>query len=246
MIKVLGVNGSPRKYGASARLLAIALRGAELEGAETHKLDLCEYDLRPCVGCFSDSPDACREPCPIDDEWDLVYKRVLESDVLIVSTPVYWYAPSSQVKMFIDRLTVLENKSVVGRGNPMEGKVAGVVATGLEEGASQAGYYVAQALNSMGFILPPYSVVHYTGLEDPAKLVTIVRDAINLGMSVVKLARLVKDPGLGARWYANLDPGECERVSREAVTVIEREEPGLRSRREEERARHRALKFKRE
>ena len=238
MIKVLGVNGSPRSYGASARLLAVALKGAEIEGAKTESIELYEYNLRPCVGCFSDSPDECREPCPVNDDWDTIYSRVVDSDALIVATPVYWYAPSAPVKIFVDRMTVLENKSVLGLKNPLEGKVAGVLAVGLEEGAAQAGYYLVQAFNAMGFIVPPYGVVHYSGIEDPIRIPSIVKDAINLGRSVAKLASIVKNTD--STWYVDLNMRTCKDIASAAISKITDVEEDLRGKREAERSKYRS------
>jgi hypothetical protein len=32
-----------------------------------------------------------------------IYPKIIESDVLVLGTPVYWYAPSALMKAFIDR-----------------------------------------------------------------------------------------------------------------------------------------------
>ncbi len=199
---ILGIDGSPRRYGATAKLLRLALRAAELNGAHYRILFLYEHDVKPCIGCFSDSPEACREPCPLKDEWSDILELVLESEALIMATPVYWYGPSCMVKIFMERLTILENKSTLGGKNPLEGKAAGVIAAGLEDGSSQAGYYVAQVLNAMGMIIPPYGVVHYTGSGDPLESRTTVLDTVNLGRAVVLASSAELD------WY--VEPSEME------------------------------------
>ena len=51
MMKVLGIIGSPRKNGNTDIMVTEALKAAAKNGAETQKLYLTDFDLKPCDGC---------------------------------------------------------------------------------------------------------------------------------------------------------------------------------------------------
>jgi multimeric flavodoxin WrbA len=98
--KVLGVVGSPRRGGNTDILVSRMLEGAGEEGARTEALFLADLRIEECHGCH-----ACwaGKVCPRDDDMIDVYPRIIESDVIIFGTPVYWYGPTALMKGFIDR-----------------------------------------------------------------------------------------------------------------------------------------------
>ena len=216
VVRVLGVNGSPRKYGNTFKLLTVALRAAAMEGAETKLIHLYDYRIEPCIGCLCDVQESCRYPCVIEDDMRLLYDEVLKADALIIATPIYWYQPSGVVKNFLDRLTALENMIFVDGHSWVEGKVAGVIAAGNDSGLVMAASCLLSTLISMGFMVPPFSMVGFNtegdALDDPA----VVSDAANLGRNVALLAKLVK--GFKGVWY---DARLKEWGLREAASVRE-------------------------
>ena len=52
-MKVIGINGSPRKKWNTAMLLAKALEGAASQGAETDSFHLYDLNYKGCVSCFA-------------------------------------------------------------------------------------------------------------------------------------------------------------------------------------------------
>ena len=98
--KVLGFVGSPRKEGNTETLIDEALRGARDEGADTEKIRLSELAIKPCVGCLR-----CLEAgeCIQKDDFAPLRDEMLASPVWFLGTPVYFFAPSGQLKTFIDR-----------------------------------------------------------------------------------------------------------------------------------------------
>lgn len=102
MKKILGVVGSPRRNGNTHILVSRVLEGAKDEGAEVGLLFLKDLDIQECDGCH-----VCwagRE-CSKSDDMNDVYPRIIESDVMVFGTPVYWYGPTALMKAFIDRLS---------------------------------------------------------------------------------------------------------------------------------------------
>jgi multimeric flavodoxin WrbA len=110
MKKVLGVVGSPRKKGNTDILVASILEGAQKEGAKTEVVFLNDLHIAECDGCH-----VCwnAKPCKKKDDMNGLYPKIIESDVIIFGTPVYWYGPTALMKGFIDRFVYFncpENK----------------------------------------------------------------------------------------------------------------------------------------
>lgn len=64
-----------------------------------------------------------------DDFSALIYK-ILESDLLVLATPVYWYTMSGVMKIFLDRLTDLLDGELKPLGEALNGKKVQLLATG--------------------------------------------------------------------------------------------------------------------
>jgi len=98
--KFLGVVGSPRKKGNTHILVSKILEGAKKEGARGEILFLNDLEIRECDGCL-----VCwkGKPCRKKDDMNRIYPKIIESDVIIFGTPVYWYGPTALMKGFIDR-----------------------------------------------------------------------------------------------------------------------------------------------
>ena len=99
-MKVLGINGSPRKGGNTDILLDEALKGAESVGCSCEKITLNELDFSACQECES-PPD--NGDCIVNDEMQDVYKKVDKADIIIVASPLFFGSLSAQTKMMIDR-----------------------------------------------------------------------------------------------------------------------------------------------
>jgi multimeric flavodoxin WrbA len=191
---VLIVVGSPRKYGSSTQLVRIATKGVEDAGGRAEVLHLYDYDIGPCIGCVSDNVKYCRFPCVVNDDFNKIGEKIIESDGIIIVTPVYWYAPSGVLKNLIDRLTSMENMIFHEGRSLLEGKVAGFIAAGLDLGISMTIAYLMFVLNSMGAVIAPWSMA-YSHMDDVAKDEKALRDAYNVGYLVVETIKAVKSYG---------------------------------------------------
>lgn len=101
-MKILGISGSPRLRGNSAAILEAALEGAASLGAEVEAAHLSQYRIEPCVGC-----EKCRKDkicTKFQDGMQLLYPKIMESDGLILVSPVHNYNLTAWMKAFIDRL----------------------------------------------------------------------------------------------------------------------------------------------
>ena len=110
-MKVLIVSSSPRKEGNSDVLCDRFARGASEAGHEVEKIMLREKKILPCNACY-----ACMEThtCAIKDDMADIFPKLLEADVILLSSPVYFYSVSAQMKALIDRCLV-DHKSLTGK-----------------------------------------------------------------------------------------------------------------------------------
>jgi len=101
MRKVLAFNGSARKYGNTWYLLDSFLNGVEKNGGSSETIEAHKANLKYCTGCLR-----CNliKRCSIrGDEWNDISAKILEADVLVFATPIYFHHVSGQLKKIIDR-----------------------------------------------------------------------------------------------------------------------------------------------
>ncbi len=99
--RVLILSSSPRRYGNSDRLCDEFLRGAQEAGHDAEKIFLKSRRIGYCTGCGVCYNGA--NPCPQQDDAAAVVAKMIEADVIVMATPVYFYTMSAQMKTLIDR-----------------------------------------------------------------------------------------------------------------------------------------------
>ncbi len=100
MKKVLILSGSPRKGGNSDTLCDSFMKGAIEAGNQVEKIFVAGKNITYCKACY-----ACKDTgiCAINDDMPCVLEKMLEADVIVLSSPVYFYSISAQLKAVIDR-----------------------------------------------------------------------------------------------------------------------------------------------
>lgn len=104
-MKTLIINGSLKNDNSNT--LMVAKKFAEgienSSGSEVEIIHLSQMKIEHCVGCF-----CCWKvtpgQCAIRDDMDIIREKILESDVIILSFPLYFFGVSSKMKAVIDRL----------------------------------------------------------------------------------------------------------------------------------------------
>ncbi|HHY37927.1 MAG TPA: flavodoxin family protein [Clostridia bacterium] len=109
-IRIVAINGSPRKKGHTGVLLQRAVEAAqEIPGVKAELIHLAGKKIHSCLGCAK--PDGrmnCREECAIKDDMSEIYPKLVEADGLIVGTSVYYCNVSGLLKNFMDRCNSLK------------------------------------------------------------------------------------------------------------------------------------------
>lgn len=98
--KVLILSGSPRKNGNSDILCDEFMKGATESGNEVEKIRVAEKKIGYCRACY-----ACRGTgvCAIKDDMADILQKMIDADVLVLASPVYFYSIDAQLKALIDR-----------------------------------------------------------------------------------------------------------------------------------------------
>ncbi len=213
--KVLLINASPRDNGWSQKLLLAANYGVLDAKGEPEIVHLYKYVIKPCMGCVSSNPKDCRFPCLIeDDDFNKLGEKIVNSQGLIISTPLYWYMVSGQLKNLIDRLTSMENMiHHIGR-SLLDGKVAGFLAAGNDSGSITAISYLMVTFNSMGVHIPPWALAYHNSKADILNNKEAILSAYNVGYNVVKTAKKVSSM---IKWYKT--DIKIEKIVREIENV---------------------------
>ncbi len=103
-MKVLGIFGSPRRGGNTDLLLEEALKGAQEGGAKVERLYLLDYTITPCKECHGCDNTG---NCVVLDDMQKIYPRLLEADVVILASPIFFYSVTGWAKALIDRSQAL-------------------------------------------------------------------------------------------------------------------------------------------
>ena len=103
-MRVMIVNGSPRKGGYTSDMTALFRKGAEEAGAVVEEIFLRKQKITPCIGCFKCWVGETAGRCIFSDDMDDILDRFWESDALVLASPMYYYTFSSLTKLFLERL----------------------------------------------------------------------------------------------------------------------------------------------
>ena len=99
--RVLILSASPRKGGNSDTLCNQLMEGAQQAGHQVEKIFLKEKKINYCTGC-----GACYNRgngCSQKDDMENMLNKMIDADIIVMATPVYFYTMNGQMKTFIDR-----------------------------------------------------------------------------------------------------------------------------------------------
>ncbi len=99
-MNVLGIYGSPRKGGNSDQLLDRALEGAMSAGAKVDRVYARDLKMSGCIECGGCDNTG---ECVVQDDMQMVYPLMERADVVFLSSPIFFYSVTAQVKKIIDR-----------------------------------------------------------------------------------------------------------------------------------------------
>lgn len=110
--KVLILSGSPRKSGNSDLLCDEFAKGARVAGNDAEIIRVADKKIHPCSACYYCKNSGGK--CVHNDDMSEIMQKIIDADVLVLASPVYFYSIDAQLKAVIDRTvarwTEVENK----------------------------------------------------------------------------------------------------------------------------------------
>ncbi len=156
-MRVLLINGSPRKNGTTHQLLKRTEQGFASEGCETELIHLIDTHF-PHEYVYDEDNEPKRHPSPEVRE---ILDKLLKADAVIFGTPTYWMSRSSLMQSLLEHMTVIE-WNPPETNFPLYNKVAGIITVGTQGGNTAVAAQLAVALNHMGFRIPPFGITWHT------------------------------------------------------------------------------------
>jgi multimeric flavodoxin WrbA len=194
-LKVLAFNctlksAKGKEKSSTETLLQQLLDALKQHGASGAIVRAVDHNIKP--GVTSDEGEG--------DDWPALRQRVVNSDILVIATPIWLGQPSSVAKRVMERMDAFLTETDDKGRMPSYGKVAVVVVVGNEDGAHHCAAELVQALTEVGFTCPPGSVTYWVGeaqgdkeYKDLRKAPKVVADTTAmLASNAAHLARLLK------------------------------------------------------
>jgi len=122
-------------------------------GGEGEIVRAVDCNIKP--GVKSDEGDG--------DDWPRLRRKVLDADVFVLGTPIWMGQPSSVCKRVLERMDAFLYEKDDKDRMPSYGRLGLVAVVGNEDGAHHVSAELFQALNDVGFTLPPNAVTYWVG-----------------------------------------------------------------------------------
>lgn len=106
-MKILVLTGSPRKNGNSNTLAENFIKGAKEAGHSIVRFDAAFKNVHPCTGCNSCGMNG---PCIFKDDFEFVREHIVDADMVVFATPMYYFGISAQLKAVIDRFYAINGQ----------------------------------------------------------------------------------------------------------------------------------------
>ena len=150
-MKLLAIQTSPNHDGLTAETAKRVMKGAESKGHEVELINLNDEVIKKCKACDGGWGQCRREgTCILEDDFSKIMDKIMESDALVFTTPVYWWDISESAKTFLDRMRRIETYHGFKRyeSKPYLGIAC---AGGSGNGAARALYLLEEYLKRIGF-----------------------------------------------------------------------------------------------
>jgi len=105
-MKMIAVNGSPRKQWNTAKLLEKVVEGAKSAGMEAKLVHIYDFDFKGCISCF-----ACKRAsgtsygrCVVRDSLTPLLDEIRDVDALVLGSPLYFMSETGEMRSFMERV----------------------------------------------------------------------------------------------------------------------------------------------
>jgi len=102
-MKIIGINGSPRKAGNTYRMLEAVAGELQKSGIETELVQVGGSDIRGCRSCYACIEKKDSRCSTANDCFNGIFEKMLDADGLILASPTYFADITPELKALIDR-----------------------------------------------------------------------------------------------------------------------------------------------
>lgn len=150
MSNAIAIFASARRNGNTGQFIDWIAKDLEIDVIDLSEKDISPYDY---------------EHKNINDEFLPLMHRLLEYEKIIFVTPVYWYGPSAQMKVFIDRTSdFLDIEELKDIGRRLREKTAYIVCTSISNDADES--FLNSLKNTFGYLGMKYGGHVHANCED--------------------------------------------------------------------------------
>ncbi len=163
-LKVLYINCTLKKAPQKSHtgtLMDVSKTIMVNEKVQVDEIRLIDHEVPP--GVYPDMTEHGYEK----DEWPIIFKRVMEADILIVGTPLWLGEKSSICQKLIERLYGMSGETNSKGQYVFYGKVGGCIITGNEDGIKHAAMGILYSLQHVGYSIPPQADAGWIGAVGP-------------------------------------------------------------------------------
>ncbi len=189
-MKVVAFHGSPRGGGNTEILLKESIKAIEEDGHEVILFNAAKMKISPCLNC-----GGCDDTgeCVVKDNMDDVYKAIREGERFILSSPIFFFSLTAQIKILIDRCQAiwcekyLLNKPIPEGENGRKGLL--IMVGGMKK---ETGFKCGNTLATAFFrtiSVPEHKVISYPDVDAKGAIKdhpTALKDAYDAGKSLIK------------------------------------------------------------
>lgn len=151
---------SPEK-SHTAGLINVSKSIMKKEGVHVEEIRFVDHNIP--YGVYPDMTNHGAEK----DDWPTIFKKIEESDILIIGTPIWLGEKSSVAQKLIERLYAMSGKTNEKGQYLFYGKVGGCIITGNEDGVKHCAMGILYALQHVGYSIPPQADAGWIGEVGP-------------------------------------------------------------------------------
>lgn len=187
-MNILAIHGSPRKGGNSEILLQAFIEGTKSKNPKLEKISLYELKFSPCIACGECEHSG---ECVLRDDMTEIYPKILSADLLVVSTPIFFYSQPSMLQAFFERFQALwASKYILHLSHPFNKTPRGIL---LALGATKGKKLFEALVRTYKFVMDAcwgkyVGGLFFRGIDKKGEILEhpdILEKAKNLGKEVV-------------------------------------------------------------
>jgi len=181
-------------------LINISKAIMEKNGIGVEVLRPIDYDI--AIGVWPDMTEHGWDK----DEWPMIYEKVMQADILVITAPIWLGEKSSVSTIVIERLYA--NSHILNEHGQYiyYGKVGGCLITGNEDGAKHCSMNILYSLQHLGYVIPPQADAGWLGEAGPGPSYLdegsggpendfTNRNTTFMTWNLMHMARMLKDAG---------------------------------------------------